>query len=164
MSHDLKQSFTMVVGFIIGLSLAFIIMPSNLALAVTSGIVCGLLAGAFFAQVNYGDVFWHAGHSFGSAEDVKQPLTVPKTSASRAERGRSEKPAQKRHSTSSFSTSRFYAMITGSSARRNNNPHKERSYWTSRQRAQTFIPGRQEQQGRRYQRRVKPREGLRIES
>ncbi len=55
-------------------------------------------------------------------------------------------------------------MITGSNARQKKNFQNEKAYWISHLRAQNFIPGRQEQQGRRYQRRVKPREGLRIES
>ncbi len=183
MSHDLRQAFTMVIGFVIGFSMALIFMPSNLALAMTSGVVCGLLAGAFFAQVSYGDVFWHVGEFTASDEGVGQPSMVPKTLVSTAGRtrfsngrspadsradnqadGRTGKPAQKKHSTNIFSTSRFHVMITGSSARQKKNIQKEKANWVSHQRAQTFIPGRQEQQGRRYQRRVKPREGLRIES
>lgn len=183
MSHDLKQSFTMVIGFIIGFSMATIFVPSNLALATTSGIVCGILAGAFHAQVSYGDVFWHVGESIASVEGIKQPSSVPNNSASNTERARCSdaksmagnraesqaenrtgKLARKNRSTSSFSTSRFRTMLTGSNAKQNKSMQKEKSYWMSHQRSQTFIPGRQEQQGRRYQRRVKPREGLRIES
>ena len=179
MSHDLRQAFTMVIGFVIGFSMALIFMPSNLALAITSGIVCSLLAGAFIAQVGYGDVFWHVGEFTASDEGVEQSSMAPKTSVSTAGRtrysngrspadsradGRTGKPAQKKHSNNSFSTSRFHVMITGSSARQKKNIQKEKANWTSHQRVQTFTPGRQEQQGRRYQRRVKPREGLRIES
>ncbi len=180
MSHDLKQSFTMVIGFLIGFSMAFIFMPSSLALAITSGIVCGLLSGAFFAQVSYGDVFWHVGEPTAvAAEGVKHPSAVSKTPAASAGRtryskrwsptdnrteNRAVKSARKKQSTSSFSISRFHAMITGSSARQKKSIQKEKAYGISHQRAQTFIPGRQEQQGRRYQRRVKAREGLRIES
>jgi len=173
----------MVIGFTIGLSMASIFLPSNLALAMTTGIVCGLLAGAFYAQVSYGDVFWHIGESVASAEGVQQPSNAPKNSESNSERtrysgtkptaenhevnrtkNRTGKLARKNRSTSSFSTSRFRAMITGNNARQKKYAQKEKSYWISHQRSQTFIPGRQEQQGRRYQRRVKQREGLRIES
>ena len=146
MSHDLKQSFTMLLGFAIGFSVAVILMPSHLALATTSGIICGILAGAFFAQVNYGDVFWHVNHGDDRSSD------------------RTVKPDRKKHSTRSISTLRFHVMTMGSNEKRKRKFQNERAYWISHLRAKYFIPGLQEQQGRRYQRRVKPREGQRVES
>ncbi|MBN2296392.1 MAG: hypothetical protein JXM70_28445 [Pirellulales bacterium] len=179
MSHDLKQSFTMIIGFALGFAMASVFVPSNLALTLTTGVVCGILAGAFYAQVSYGDVFWHMGESIVSVTGSKQLSTHSNTSTESTERSkysdakskaenRSEnqtgKSADKNRSTSSFSTSRFRVMSTGSNAKHKKSLQKEKSYWISHQRSQTFIPGRQEQQGRRYQRRVKPREGLRIDS
>jgi hypothetical protein len=179
MSHDLKQSLTMVIGFLVGFTMAYLFLPSSLALAISSGIACSLLSGAFFAQVSYGDVFWHVGESAASGKGSNQSSIVPKTTSANAGQkkfsngntptekrtnGRDDKTAHKKSFTSSLSTLRFQVMNAGSRARRKKNGQNEKLYWKSYQRAKTFIPGLQEQQGRRYQRRVKPREGLRIDS
>ena len=55
-------------------------------------------------------------------------------------------------------------MIVGSNTKQKKTVQREKSYFTHIQRNQNAGSGKLEQPGRRYQRRVKPREGIRLDS